>query len=338
MQDPLIVDIMTKKILIGAIVFALVSTLWSCDSISYIPIETLNPGKVVLPDLSPRIALIHVENDFDKDKVIDTALSELIMNELYVGVTDLVYISSVDTGDVVFYKHPFKRSELFQQGSIDWDKMNEIAGKYYLDYIAIIDTITIRMSSDMDIFYDYDIPVYYNMREFKVNTEWLLVDPAKEKVLDDFFYKDSFYWEKQGFNSREVKNGLPSVVQSVKETGYWMGYDYAKRIFPTWSGSYRSFYSTGKSDFKKAADLFINNKIKEAVVLWKKYVNSPEKELAARARYNIAVASELKGNLDLALFWANKSYEVLDKDRTERYIRILKRRVADNKKLLKQQQ
>ena len=61
-------------------------------------------------------------------------------------------------------------------------------------------------------------------------------------------------------------------------------------------------------------------------------------KLAGRGCYNMAIISEINGELDIAIEWAQKSYENYNNKLALQYLRILKNRKAQNNKLKKQQQ
>ena len=61
-----------------------------------------------------------------------------------------------------------------------------------------------------------------------------------------------------------------------------------------------------------------------------------DKEIACRACYNLAVANEMTDKLELAIAWAEKSYQLKNKPRTEYYISLLKKRQEDLQKLKRQ--
>jgi hypothetical protein len=50
----------------------------------------------------------------------------------------------------------------------------------------------------------------------------------------------------------------------------------------------------------------------------------------------MAVASEHEGNLDMALIWAKKAYEIGGKSAAATYINILNSRIMDNNRLNEQ--
>jgi hypothetical protein len=67
-----------------------------------------------------------------------------------------------------------------------------------------------------------------------------------------------------------------------------------------------------------------------AAVLWEKETDNPKMKIAGRACYNMAIISEINGDLDAALGWAQKSYEDYNDKLAIRYTRILENRRYKN--------
>ena len=81
---------------------------------------------------------------------------------------------------------------------------------------------------------------------------------------------------------------------------------------------------------KKARQI---NDWKGAMELWKKEALNSKQKISWHANYNMAVAAEREGNLDLALQWAKKAYEIGGKSAAAQYINILNNRIAEQKRL-----
>ena len=73
-----------------------------------------------------------------------------------------------------------------------------------------------------------------------------------------------------------------------------------------------------------------------AAEIWKKYINDPSVKVGGRATYNMAIACEVKGDLSVALEWANKAYLNFGIKKARSYAGILQRRIYDQQRLEKQ--
>ncbi|MBK6994271.1 MAG: hypothetical protein IPH31_04870 [Lewinellaceae bacterium] len=62
-------------------------------------------------------------------------------------------------------------------------------------------------------------------------------------------------------------------------------------------------------------------------------LSGDNRKAAGRAAFNMAVASEVSGNLDLALEWATKSWNDYGNKKARNYINIIKARQNDARKV-----
>ena len=61
-----------------------------------------------------------------------------------------------------------------------------------------------------------------------------------------------------------------------------------------------------------------------------------DSKIAGRAYYNMAIISEINGDLEKAIEWASKAYSYYKIKESLRYLNILKNRVAENRRLEEQ--
>ena len=99
----------------------------------------------------------------------------------------------------------------------------------------------------------------------------------------------------------------------------------------------RSVYTRG-SDNLKAAKRYINaGDWDGAAELWERDVNHIKSKVAGRATYNLALISEIEGDLEKAIEWANISYLTHNNKKALVYVNILKDRLEKQKELRKGQ-
>ena len=114
----------------------------------------------------------------------------------------------------------------------------------------------------------------------------------------------------------------------------------AMLFVPSWKWTDRLMYFSGNDTMKKATELALNNKWEEAAVIWTKMAKSNNKNIVAKATYNMALACEMLGHLNLALEWASNSYHVYKNENHQQkcmdYINILATRLQQERRLKKQ--
>ena len=97
-------------------------------------------------------------------------------------------------------------------------------------------------------------------------------------------------------------------------------------------------YTKGNSQLEHAARYARQGNWTEAAEIWETQVNDPDKKIAGYAAYNLALAYEMKGELQDALKWVEKSYFDFGNKRAKNYINTIKGRMAAEQRLDKQLQ
>ncbi len=322
------------KILIIAFFFSLL--LQNCSPLKTLTIETIAPSTVNLPRNFKKIAFINFETDLNNDGEIDSVLYKIITNEISLGFRDASYTSAgVDTSDFLFVEGYPELKKFYFTDTIDWQYLDKISEKQSTDIFIVLDSLNISMETDQFLIGYYD-PQYYTYREIAIKAYWKVFDILAKKKLDQYIYTDTLIWDATGYHEPTLKDKLPSLERSIRETSYFAAIDYANRIFPSWQTETRQYFISGNKDFEKAAKLAEQSNWLEAAELWDQYLNNIDREIASRANFNMAVASEILGEIDLAVKYAVKSYQIKSKSRTKYYINILKKRQQEIKKLQKQ--
>ena len=118
-------------------------------------------------------------------------------------------------------------------------------------------------------------------------------------------------------NSDHVRN---QVVQEAASL-------YVAEIAPHYKLEDRKIFTSGNSDLVKAKKLIEENgDWQTATDIWYNLASSNNKNTAAKACYNLAVASEYLGKYDLAIEWASKCVETYRMNKAVSYLNLLKER------------
>ncbi|MCD6598704.1 MAG: hypothetical protein J7L04_13505, partial [Bacteroidales bacterium] len=119
-------------------------------------------------------------------------------------------------------------------------------------------------------------------------------------VLLNYSSSDTLNWEGMGSTRRIAESQLFPEEQVLLTAMNHNGSDFGKKNFPYWISVQRVFYTTGSAEMKKAAKLAEKSDWLGAGEIWKTLVISEDKELAARACFNMALVSEINDNLNMA--------------------------------------
>lgn len=171
-----------------------------------------------------------------------------------------------------------------------------------------------------------DITVtYFEGREtVSVTVGWRLYNVATGGVVDQNQVYKTMYFTSQGDNKQQAISNLVFPAEAVARTGFEGGHVYAMRIAPSWQWVSREFYGSGSVGLKKAKKMAKRGDWENAALIWKSLTTSEKTKVAKRATYNMAVASEMLGNYDLAIEWARKAANNYNLRRADQYIYVLK--------------
>lgn len=224
---------------------------------------------------------------------------------------------------------------------LDWGQVDRLCKRYSVDALVVLESFDSdtyiekgqrRVKRKID---DREVMVteYTADLTITVNSGWRIYDNISKRIIDENVYTDNKHWDAAGDNPDEAMRRLPAKREAINQTGYFSGEQYAIRISPTWMNATRSYYIKGSDAMKEAKSYVKTGNWDGAIEIWKREVHNPDREVAGRATYNMAVASEVKGNLEMALNWANKALKEYNNKKASTYIRILKKRLADQRRL-----
>jgi hypothetical protein len=166
-----------------------------------------------------------------------------------------------------------------------------------------------------------------------VKTGWRIYDPAAKAILDEFIYDESIVFHGRGINPLAAAEALTGRKDAVMEVSNRAGHGYAMRLIPYERRVMRDYFVKGTDNFKIAQRKAITGNWNEAGELWRREMNNPKMKIAGRATYNMAIISEINGDLGSALDYARKSYEDYNTKQGIRYVRILENRMYKNELL-----
>ncbi len=173
------------------------------------------------------------------------------------------------------------------------------------------------------------VPEFTAQMNITVTCGWRIYDTLTQTIVDEARNVDSKMFEAKGDTRRAAEMGLPLKREAVKQTGYYSGNKYGSRISPSWIVLTRTYYKKGTDNFVMAKRFVRSQNWDSAAEAWKKELNNPNKKLGGYAAYNMALASEIQGKIDLAIDWADKAYEDYGNKKANYYAAQLRARKAD---------
>lgn len=134
----------------------------------------------------------------------------------------------------------------------------------------------------------------------------------------------------------EVEARMPDKVGLAERLAIQMGGDFAQKISPHWKQETRTYFAYGSSQLVRAGNLAQNGFWERATNIWFSIVEDDSSPLrvAKKACFNMILASEVAGDIDLAIAWAERCEEEFGLKRATDYKELLIKRKESLKKFL----
>ena len=201
-----------------------------------------------------------------------------------------------------------------------------------LDYYDLVDSSKVYMVSILD---DYGYPKYAVEAYLGLYTTslWRIYDLIQDSILDEHLIHDTLEWYHTGDIVDEAVDGLPEAIDAIREAAFHTGTIYGERICPGWMKTQRYYYASGSEEMRRASERVRREDWDGAASIWEKISSGENDSQAAKASFNLALVCEMKDLYIPALDWAIKSYYLRQKELTLEYIRLLRQRYEQQKKL-----
>ena len=160
-----------------------------------------------------------------------------------------------------------------------------------------------------------------------VKAGWRIYDPEGRNILDEYAMSTDLNFSATGLTAIIAASSLIDRKEAVKQTGNNAGHEYAMRLLPYKIRVSRDYYVKGSDNFKTAKRKAQTGNWDQAGELWNLETLNPSGKIAGRACYNMAIISEINGNVDVAIEWARKSYEDYNNKQALDYLDILRYRL-----------
>jgi len=171
----------------------------------------------------------------------------------------------------------------------------------------------------------------------QVKTGWRIYDPASHTILDEYVLSKNLATRTRLLDPVGTGTAIATRKEAVKQVGMDAGQVYASRIIPYSIRVSRFYYVRGNGNFIIAKRMAQTGNWDGAGKIWQQETNSTSRKAAGRACYNMAIIAEINGNVDGAIQWAQKAYEVYGLRLALGYVNVLRQRQNDNA-LLKSQE
>lgn len=308
------------------LLFSLLLTLISCNSISLLTIEVQEPASITLP--TDALNILVVNNSVPQPSTFG-------IERTYEGKDIENYplkIDSVSWATMIALSETLSKSDFFSDVKVyksstradnEWLSIVQFS-KEFLDELFDNSTFDAIISIDRLLFSvkesvkgqtrDSFISPTYSFADIQIQSKLngSIYMYNKEKAFTTFTVSDSlFLKESLTGDSISLLKRIPEIL--IHDLAYEMGEKAGKLLTPSWKMADRLIYSNQNSRMKEALAHTKINKWKEAENIWLSEYNDKKKPVdKARLAMNIALANEMQDKLKDAHEWATRSKEYYD--------------------------
>ncbi|HPF51718.1 MAG TPA: DUF6340 family protein [Draconibacterium sp.] len=328
------------------ILFGLLAT--SCSTTKTIVIEVPKQGKQELPDRIQSLLIVNRTLDdsyenLDKDTLqnifyaqgfnLDTVIHDKqAADTMLKAVSDLLFESG--RYDVVIPEErflPHEKNAFFTE-ALTPEETKQLCETFHTDAVLSVDEYDTRVVTkyNHDSYYNPFDGTFYSESEARMAIIYealvKIYDPGSDQVLFRDFMRDTLVWEDYDESARQLFTHFTSVKQGLAEASIAMALDLSEKISTSWQREQRLIFVKGDEKLEQAAAFVEQGNWDSAIPLWEDLAaNSSSKSLRSRAELNMAIAAELRGDIDQAIEWGLKSYNTMYQQVTFDYLEHLNR-------------
>lgn len=345
------------QLLLFALLVSLV--LISSCGMRRVHIRALQPALITVPADIRTLVIVNRSNPPDDNQaVIGAILSMDLPGERKAVVQEAMnglhaQLASTSRFTVVRATEEFPGSNLSTAfpTPLSWQEIEDLCSKYEADAVITLEVfstkylitdgtrLTKKTVELAGVKKEVEVPEFYAKGIATASVGFRLYDPKLQSLADERLFTRDGTWEAGGSTPADAIRALTGKSEAQKRVSYDAGLSYGARITPTPITITRPFYNRPKNNMPiaKGTRQADSNQWYDALDTWKNGAESASKsKTASRLAYNTAIAFEVIGDFESAIFWANKSYVDYGNKKGMEYSRALRRRVNQENRLNEQ--
>lgn len=305
----------------------------ACTVYKEYPIEVYKPGEVAVPPSADNVALFYRNFKYPADtmqhylknnyrlakakndpKNLDSILVFTCMNELASEFKTNNTFNEVR----IFPYSSFDRHSAENLPKLPSQLIGKIASSSGADVLIALETYSSFFSTFPG---DAETP---KTNEVITASVWGIYDAQSEKLMERKTFIDTLFWN--GYDSQgNYQKGYkpPPRLKALEIAAAMAGENYAKRFRASWETVTRMYSVPPLPDFSDAAYYFEEGKWDRAIALWRKYADDSNGKMAINARYNLALAYEMKDEISTADKWLEAARDLATRYRSKEELKMI---------------
>lgn len=293
--------------------------LTSCSSMLYTSLDVLRPAKVAFKSNASNLLIINnsaiqpanyghktaLINEAIKNVAIPTdSLSLFCLGALTEDLEGKEFFSSVQ-----LIPNSRNKSESFSKlAELNKDSVKSLCSKYNANVILSLDNI--KVNDDLEEYYLYENSTFLATLELKFETTWSIhyLNGSRSNSVQ---FKDTVDWESESYYRKKAMSDIPNRADALIDGALTVGHNSTNRFVPYWDKVDRYFFNPRNKLMRQGMDSVYVKNWKSAISFWKKADKETDNtKIRAQATNNIAIGYEIIGDIDQALDYASKSYNL----------------------------
>jgi hypothetical protein len=311
----------------------LIAVVASCTVYKEYPIDVYKPGEIPVPPDTQDAVLIYrnfkypgdtLQQYYKKDnqlrkaqtnpEMLDSILVTSCLNEL---AKNLKINNTFEDIKILPYS-AFKRHSGDKLPVLNVELVKQISETTGAGVVISLETFSYFFSEYSE---SYEAP---KSNEVITANVWAVFDPENEKLIERKALIDTIYWNGYDENGNYNKNyQFPPRETALRIASQLSGENYAKRFFASWQTVNRMYAVPPLPDFDQASYYVGKGEWDKTIQLWEKYATDKNGKLAINARYNLALAYEMKDDIEMASRWADAAQKLAVEYRNKEDLKII---------------
>lgn len=338
------------------ILLATVLILGSCGSTNRLTMGATEPARITIPSDVMKIGIINRSVPSEGNKVIDQidkilSLEGLKMDKegaeaAVLGVKDeLTRFDRYESVHIIDDLEAQRKGLGVFPAALSWEQVNQICEENDVDLLISLEFFDTDTKADVqavmvEVPNNLGIKAKVPHTRVSLNTVikngWRVYYPPTKDILDEVASNNYVTSTGQGINPVKAMEAVIGRKEAVLQNSTYIGNLYGLDTRAKSRRVTRDYFVSGTDNFVVAKRRAQTGDWEGAAQLWEQELKNPKGKIAGRACYNMAISSEINGDLDQAVEWASKSYADYRTNEALDYIKILRNRIADER-LLDQQ-
>ena len=328
----------------------------SCGATNRLTMGAAEPARIAIPSDVMKIGIINRSVPSEGNKTIDQidkilSLEGLkldkegaesavagVQDELtrFVRYDEVVILDNIDVQRKGLGVFP---------AALSWEDVNRICEENDVDLLISLEFYDTDTKADLqaelvEVPNSFGIKAKVPHTKITLNTVikngWRVYYPPTKDILDEVASNNYVTSSGHGINPVKAMEAIIGRKEAVLQNSTYIGNLYGLDTRAKSRRVTRDYFVSGTDNFVVAKRRAQTGDWQGAAELWEQEVNNPKGKIAGRACYNMAIISEINGDLDTAMDWASKSYADYRTKEALYYINILRNRMADQRELDRQ--